>query len=410
MNAGAEKQKTITDRRKELAHLQIIDRLEVGPVKVEPNRLVAPYTVFANGKQDTIELIYKYEEDVFNPGDGNSETIANMVAAQVAMNYGLFCNRIVFRGVFDSQDRRFIRDMTENTSREIYVMKLLMPNPFLIKEKIDIPTVVSDKYTQATISFEAGKNGKESNPWKFWENSQEEYAILSSGGKDSLLSYGVLEEAGKQVHPIFINESGRHWFTALNAYRYFKETSKNTGRVWTNADRVFAWMLRHFPFIRQDFQNVRSDDYPIRLWTVAVFLFGAVPLLYKRKIGRLVIGDEYDSTSRGVYQGISHYSGLYDQSRYFDSALTRYFMAKGWSIVQFSILRPLSEMLILKILAKRYPHLHEHQVSCHAAHAKDDRIYPCGNCEKCRRIVGMLTAIGIDPARCGYSPEKIDHS
>src|SRR5690606_28419927 len=116
---------------------------------------------------------------------------------------------------------------------------------------------------------------------------------------------------------------------------------------------------------------------------------------------------EYDSTQRDNYQGISHYNGLYDQSRFFDETLSRFFMKKGWGISQFSILRPLSELLILKILVKRYPHLQQHQVSCHAAHEVEGRIYPCGKCEKCRRIVGMLTALEADPHHCGYGDAKI---
>ena len=31
-----------------------------------------------------------------------------------------------------------------------------------------------------------------------------------------------------------------------------------------------------------------------------------------------IIGDEYDSTQQGNFHGISHYNGLYDQSRFFD--------------------------------------------------------------------------------------------
>jgi creatinine amidohydrolase/Fe(II)-dependent formamide hydrolase-like protein len=167
-------------------------------------------------------------------------------------------------------------------------------------------------------------------------------------------------------------------------------------------------MLRHLPFVRQDFARLRSDDYPIRLWTVAVFLFGALPILRKRGIGRLLIGDEFDTTCKSSYKGITHYDGLYDQSRYFDDALTRYFHRKGWGISQFSILRTLSELLVLKILVERYPELQRHQVSCHAAHKDKDRLRPCGQCEKCRRIVGMLMAIGADPTDCGYDQEQID--
>ena len=119
--------------------------------------------------------------------------------------------------------------------------------------------------------------------------------MLSSGGKDSLLTYGLLREIGVEVHPLYVNESGRHWFTALNAYRYFAAHVPNTARVWTNSDRLFTWMLRQLPFVRKDFATLRSDAYPIRLWTVAVFLFGALPLLRKRGIGRLLIGAVYSA-------------------------------------------------------------------------------------------------------------------
>ncbi len=80
----------------------------------------------------------------------------------------------------------------------------------------------------------------------------------------------------------------------------------------------------------------------------------------------MIIGDEYDTTTRRNFKGITHYDGLYDQSRYFDNTLSRYFMSKGWSVAQFSILRSLSELLILKILAERFPCLQLNQVSCHA--------------------------------------------
>jgi len=269
--------------------------------------------------------------------------------------------------------------------------------------------VKKSRYLNARLEFPDSYTLKKTGQahWQLWSTNPERHAILSSGGKDSLLSFGLIDEMGYETHPIFINESGRHWFTALNAYNHFKGNIPNTARVWTNSDRVFAWMLRHMPFIRKDFARIRSDEYPIRLWTVAVFLFGALPLLRKRKIARLVIGDEFDTSRRASYKGITHYDGLYDQSRYFDNALSRYFLRKGWNINQFSIVRPLSELLIQETLTRRYPHLQEHQVSCHAAHKQGDRVHPCGRCEKCRRIVGMLKVLDADPTRCGYTEEGI---
>ena len=384
--------------------LIVFDRLEVGPVKLERQRLVAPYRLHRGEQIEQTELIYTYEETVFDPASPESQNLAAMIAAQVALNYGLFCREIVFKDWLDQTDRRFLREMAENTAREIYVKKFLESNPFLTGNAAGLTAVKKKTYLHAKLVFAAQKRPNHLRPWKI---DARRHCVLSSGGKDSLLSFGLLEEIGCNVHPIFVNESGRHWFTALNAYRHFRDNIANTARVWVNADRCFNWMLRRMPFIRTDFANVRADEYPIRLWTVAVFLFGVLPLMRKRGIGRLVIGDEFDTSRKAKTQGISHFDGLYDQSVWFDDALSAYFQRKGWSICQFSILRPLSELLIEKILVRRYPHLQEHQTSCHAAHKAGDRIRPCGRCEKCRRIVGMLAALGEDPMRCGYTSKQI---
>jgi creatinine amidohydrolase/Fe(II)-dependent formamide hydrolase-like protein len=392
-----------------LSALQVFGRLEVGPVKLEARRLVAPYRLFWDGGEDRTELIYSYEETVFDPAEPEARNLADMIAAQVALNYGLFCRAIVFHGTFDELDRRFIQDMAENTAREIYVKKFIEPNPFLTGDITRLPVVKRLKYLRATLEFPETPAPKSITGWQLWSSDRHRHCILSSGGKDSLLSYGVMNEIGREVHPVFVNESGRHWFTALNAYRHFKDNVPNTARVWVNSDRLFSWMLQRMPFIRKNFAQIRSDGYPIRLWSVAVFLFGVLPLLRKRGIGRLLIGDEYDTTVRRTTQGITHYDGLYDQSIYFDQALSRYFMRKGWNISQFSVLRPLSELLIQKILVERYPDLQRQQTSCHATHKEGDRIYPCGHCEKCRRIVAMIKAIDADPIQCGYSPAQIEN-
>ncbi|MGD1969066.1 MAG: creatininase family protein, partial [Desulfobacterales bacterium] len=281
-----------------LSALQVFDRLEVGPVKLESRRLKAPYRLYWEGREDRTELVYSYEESVFDPSEPESQNLADMIAAQLALNYGLFCRSIVFHGTFDKIDRRFIQDMTENTAREIYVKKFIEPNPFLTGAVSQLIAVKMQRYLRARLEFPESPAFEPKAKWQLWPADRHRHCILSSGGKDSLLSYGLINEIGREVHPIFVNESGRHWFTALNAYRYFRDNIPNTARVWVNSDRLFSWMLKHMPFIRQDFASVRSDEYPIRLWTVAVFLFGVLPLLRKRGIGRLLIGDEYDTSVR----------------------------------------------------------------------------------------------------------------
>lgn len=396
-----------------LERLLVADRLEVGPVSLDRRGLRAPYRLTAGGETSETVLSYRYEEDVFDPAEAGSAQLAAMIAAQVALNYGLFAGEIVFRGPYDAADRAFLSEMAANTAREIYVNKILRPNPLLVPEARDVPALRRESYLQAALRFEPEPADGAGTPTdggaRPWARDRNAIAVLSSGGKESLLSYGLLREIGLDVHSLFVNESGRHWYTALNGYRFLDRVDpERTGRVWTSADRVFNWMARRLPIVRRDYARVRSDDYPIRLWTVAVFLFGALPLLRARGVGRIVIGDEFDTTRIASHEGITHYDGLYDQSRFFDNALSAYFRRKRWNVAQFSILRPLSELLVEKMLVERYPELQAQQVSCHAASVKGDRAYPCGRCEKCRRVVSMLVAVGGDPARCGYTAEQID--
>ncbi|MBO6573871.1 MAG: creatininase family protein [Rhodothermales bacterium] len=387
----------------DVSALLVIDHLEVLAPRIKPDGIRCTYRVTRGAEVAETELGFSYGEPVFDGAD--SENLASLILAQVALNYGLFCKRITFHGRFDRVDVRFLTEAMENTSREIWVNKILVDNPFLTGDAAAIEPARLERYTQAAIDF---PNVRDQAPWPGAEPDPRKVCVLSSGGKESLLSYGLLTEMGYEVHPLFGNESGRHWFTAVNAFRHFETDVPHTARVWISADRVFGFMLRQLPFIRKDFADVRADIYPVRLWTVAVFLFAMMPLVRKRGLGRIVIGCENDTTRRVRTHGIPHYDGLYDQSRFFDQALSRYFHRKQLPIAQFSLLRALSELTVQDTLAARYPALQAHQVSCHASHKDGERMRPCGKCEKCRRVVGILVAGGHDPKRCGYTEDQIE--
>lgn len=384
-------------------------KLSVKHLHIEAKKVKAAYCIEKNsGETVSFELIYSYEHSYFNAKNWADVNLASMMLAQVALNYGLFFETIEFDGLFDQVDQQFIKDMMENTSREILTNKLLVKNVFLKAPYDSLLPEKKEKYTQARLVFSNTQFHELKQVREEHRTSLDKYAILSSGGKDSLLTYGIVKEIG-EPYPVFVNEAGRHWFTAVNSYRYYKEKEANTEKTWCNSDRLFSWMLKQFPFIRENFASIRADMYPIRLWTVAVFLFGVLPVARKKGIGNILIGDEYDTTVKGNMNGITHYNGLYDQSKYFDNFLSRYYRQKGWNLFQYSVLRSLSELLIMKILIKRYPELQKQQVSCHAAHEVDGRMYPCGKCEKCRRIIGMIKALEENPEKCGYKEVQIEN-
>ena len=390
-----------------LESFKVLRKLSVKNIQIASRRVKAAYCVEnLAGEIASIDLIYSYKNAYFNKKNPADINLASMMLAQVALNYGLFCESIEFDGLFDKTDQRFIIDMMENTSREILTNKLLIKNEFLKPPFNELKLKKKDHYTQSQLIFKNTQFHDLKLNRENEETDSNKYAILSSGGKDSLLTYGIIKEIADPF-PVFINEAGRHWFTAVNSHRNYKEIEPNTEKPWCNSDRLFNWMLKQLPFIKENYANISADIYPIRLWTVAVFLFGVLPIARKKGIGNILIGDEYDTTVSGTMQGIKHYNGLYDQSKYFDNAMTRYYQSKGWKINQFSILRSMSDLLIMKILIKRYPELQKHQISCHAAHEVNKRMYPCGKCEKCRRIIGMIMVLDENPESCGYSKSQI---
>jgi len=143
------KDNTAGAERDLLNQLQVIDRLEVGPVRVEKSRILTEYSVLQNGHRDSYQLIYRFEENVFSPDSPASLNLASVMTAQLALNYGLFCDEICFHGPFDNHDQRFIQEMARNTAREIFVKKFLEPNPFLQGPAAELPPIRRDTYLRA---------------------------------------------------------------------------------------------------------------------------------------------------------------------------------------------------------------------------------------------------------------------
>jgi hypothetical protein len=69
-------------------------------LKLEPNRLTAAYALSMGHQTDAFDLIYRFEESVFEPQDPACQNLAAMMATQPALNYGLFCRKKSLRRFF----------------------------------------------------------------------------------------------------------------------------------------------------------------------------------------------------------------------------------------------------------------------------------------------------------------------
>ena len=75
----------------------------------------------------------------------------------------------------------------------------------------------------------------------------------------------------------------------------------------------------------------------------------------------------------------------------------------GGRVLTLSLVQPLQEMAVAKVLYQRYPDLAQFQMSCHAdnVHAESSRW--CGHCSKCARCYVFMKGLGFDSALVGLS-------
>jgi hypothetical protein len=167
-------------------------------------------------------------------------------------------------------------------------------------------------------------------------------------------------------------------------------------------------MLDHMRIIRPDHRQVWSDTYPIRLCIFPVYVFYLLPIFFSKKIGNLLIGSEFDDPRISpFYKGIKHYYGVYDQTQDFDLRMEKWYEKRMPGMRQWSAVRPVSGLIVERILTKRYPEIAKFQRSCHSCHFQGRDMVPCGDCSKCLGIQLFLRANNVNPAIMSYGKKEI---
>jgi hypothetical protein len=349
-------------------------------------------------------LEVKYEEHLIE----EDLPLTRLASVMPVLNYGLFTKEIRLIFPVSASDISLLNDLLEIFSKDIFVNKLVRKkNPYILPQFLPLEDEVTNENARPLAKiippavFEDAPISQECNT-----NS---CGALSSGGKESLLTYAMLKEIGAEVHPLYINESGGHWRTALTAYRQFVKNEPNTTRVWTNVDRFYTFMLDHMRIIRSDHRKVWSDTYPIRLCIFPVYVFLSLPVFARRKVGNILIGSELDDprASPPLFKGIKHYFGVYDQTQDFDLRMEQWYLKRLPGMRQWSAVRPISGMIVERVLTSRYSVLAKVQRSCHSCRFEKGKIVPCGQCSKCQGVLLFLLANKVNPSIMKYRKEDI---
>lgn len=385
--------------------LKCFDRITVRLGRLKPRSAEVVYTLEYDGLRKEYRLLSSYPEDASVKGYREMAAVAGIVPA---VNYGLFADEILLDLPLHELDYRFFVDMMEVTARDIFVNRIVARTGLIREEYVPDPEDVEpeDARPRAHVSVRETFQGTDIEASLDYGRC----GVMSSGGKESLLSYAVLGELGCEVYPFFLNEAGRHWFTALTAYRELSRLDPKTRKVWSNIDRLFAFIEKNMKIVVPRYWRKNREIYPIRLFWYAHYILAFLPLFAKYGVGNVVMGNEFDDTAGLTFEfkGIRHYYATYDQSADFDRYMTRWFRERGIGLAQWSPLRPISPLVVIRILFSRYPHLARLQTSCHSTRIEGGVVKPCGTCFKCNGVLLMLLAEGIEPGLIRYEKRHVD--
>lgn len=223
---------------------------------------------------------------------------------------------------------------------------------------------------------------------------KERALLLFSFGKDSLLTFAILEELGVKVIPVFMREPQS---TFENAHKR------------KLAERFYNKFGKEVLFFPLSIGRLRQEENLCWGWDIILsqYTFVLLPYYFAYKIKYLFFGNEqscnfqlYDSEGFLV-------NPVFEQSVYAMQHLND--IPKQFFINTHigSLVESIHEIFITYILHYRYPDFGRLQMSCFSEEERAKKRRWCGVCEKCARIYIFLKALNISPERVGFYEDML---
>jgi hypothetical protein len=238
-------------------------------------------------------------------------------------------------------------------------------------------------------------------PWpEIASNNKRGALVPLSLGKDSLLTFAVAEELGLDPYPVFVDEPGfsqERMHKEILGAKFNKEFGKKLN------------ILEHDTGLLRDDHHlgISQNEYG---WGLQSTEYALMMLPYARATDSKYIFFGNEQTAGSSYKDSSGKWTVYpcyDQTHLW----TRHIDAMTASLTEpspvrtGSLIEPLMDMMIQRILVNRYPRYAAYQMSCFAEGEEGKHNRWCHNCSICAKMYLMCVGGGVDPALIG-----LDHS
>lgn len=220
--------------------------------------------------------------------------------------------------------------------------------------------------------------------------SMSDYAVMPfTFGKDSLLTYALARDLGLTVYPVYISEPHSP---------YEELTKKLLAEPFKKEFRIQIAFLRNT-------LGILREPYGWFGWELQLTQYSLMllPYVYAKHAGYILFSNEQSCDATVVDEDGFRCNPVFEQSHSW--LLQNSLMASlvgGNSLSVGTLLEPIHEIAIERILHKRYPEIGKYQSSCDLPEIPKSGGRWCENCSKCGRMYIFLLANGIDPATVGF--------
>ena len=218
---------------------------------------------------------------------------------------------------------------------------------------------------------------------------KEKAIVLFSFGKESLLTYALLNELGITPIPIFMKEP---------------QSSFENAHKRKLAERFYQKIGETIKFFPLAIGKLRQETNFAWGWDIILsqYAFILLPFYFYHQARYLFFGNEqscnfYTNDQEGYFinpvfeQSISAVQLLQDIPKIF------FIQTHIGSLVE-----PIHEIFITYILHHRYPKIGRFQMSCFSEEPEAKKRRWCGVCEKCARLYIFFKALNISPEKVGF--------
>ncbi len=232
----------------------------------------------------------------------------------------------------------------------------------------------------------------------FDNNFNNDVLINFTFGKDSLLTFGICKEIGLKTNLTYFFASEKEVEFKIKKFFAKSFSKKFNQKIFMTKNLVEYLNVAEYVEAKTNLEWGYSNQLaeyalaclPLNVETGSRFiLFGN-----EKSCNDYYINDDGYKTYPSFEQSIKSMINMNNMIR---------FVTNG-KVSVFSIVEPLNDIAIMKILHNRYPDIAKYQFSCFPDNTNYNGRW-CYSCTKCARIYLFFKAIGVDPKIVGFEKD-----